>query len=172
MTAGAVLETARKAGASIVMDGPRPRLVNVPQNLVPLIIEHKPALMEWLKRGDTVQKIRVPWTAEHLWIVPRAEPGGISQHDTVEELAASGIPRGAIWTETDLETLLSAGVRGEALKAVALARLTFDADLVGVHASATDRAPSGTGRLHSAPQTPPSAGTGPAVTATVTEPQR
>jgi hypothetical protein len=131
-------------GLDFVVDGDRLRWrPRVDDALRTEIVQHKPVLVQWLKRGDTVQKMRTTWAPSDLWIVPLAEPGGISEHDAVEELAATGIPRGSVWTETELETLLAVGVRGEALRAVASARLAFDGDVVGVHPLADDHAPSG-----------------------------
>jgi hypothetical protein len=76
-------------------------------------------------RNGKLLEVRVPWFDVTLWFVP-------DERDA-EALIRDGVSRGRVWTATELLDVMAIGERiSEALWAIALAKLSFDADIATV----------------------------------------
>ncbi len=69
--------------------------------------------------------MRVPWDPRTLWFVPSEKQARL--------LAREGVSRGRVWTARELADLLGTpDVTAEHAKTVALAKLEFQGEVVGV----------------------------------------
>ncbi len=76
-------------------------------------------------RDKQLLEVRVPWLEVTLWFVP--------EERDAEALIRDGVSRGRVWTATELMDLMAiSGLTREALRTIALAKLTFDGDIAAV----------------------------------------
>jgi hypothetical protein len=81
-------------------------------------------LDEFAANGELLE-VRVPWLDVTLWFVP--------EERDAEALVRDGVNRGRVWTATELMAVMAIGGRtSEALRPIALAKLTFDGDIAAV----------------------------------------
>lgn len=85
-------------------------------------------------RSDLAVELEVPWSRDHLWLVPSA--------DKVDLLVAQKVARGAIWIPAELTGLLGIdGLRETDRGAIARLRTAFGAQIVSVEPWSADRVP-------------------------------
>jgi hypothetical protein len=77
------------------------------------------------EREGQCLEVRVQWLDVTLWFVPEARDA--------EALVRDGVSWGRVWTATELMDVMAIRARtSEALRTIALAKLTFDGDLAAV----------------------------------------
>jgi hypothetical protein len=70
-------------------------------------------------------EVRVPWLDATLWFV--------SEEQDAEALLRDGVSRGRAWTARELMDVMAISERtSDAIRTIALAKLTFDGDIIAV----------------------------------------
>ena len=76
-------------------------------------------------RDGQLLEVRVPWLDVTLWFAP--------EERDAEALVRDGVSRGRVWTATELMDVMAiSGRTQEALRTIALAKVTFDGDITEV----------------------------------------
>ncbi len=81
-------------------------------------------LDRFAREGQCLE-VRVPWLDVTLWFVP--------EERDAEALRRDGVSQGRVWTAAELMDVMAISKRtSEALRTIALAKLTFDGDIAAV----------------------------------------
>ncbi len=81
--------------------------------------------LDQFAREGSLLEVRVPWLDVTLWFVP--------EERNADALVREDVSRGRVWTATEVMDVMAISERtSEALRTIALAKLTFDGDIAAV----------------------------------------